>query len=141
MIFANKHTNMLLTGILALAIVACDREPEAPSPSESKSNPYLGIMPLELLQLPDSEPAPGSLFSVQVGLYSDMKEAAPTIEALSKNDYQLMVNRVADQQGVEQNLLRVGEYASLDEASAAAEELQNVTGSQTKVILLPSNDS
>lgn len=136
MVFANKLINALLVGSLALAIVACDREPRQPE-AQSEPSPYLGIIPLETLQLPAGEPAPGSLFSVQVGLYGDMKDAAPVIETLSKHNYQLMVNRVVDNQGVEQNLLRIGEYGSLEEASAAAATLREVTGNETKVILLP----
>lgn len=138
MVFANKLINALLVGSLILTIVACDREPRDPSPSsQSKPSPYLGIIQLEALQLPEGEPAPGSLFSVQIGLYEDMKNAAPTIETLSRNDYQLMVNRVVDAQGTEQNLLRVGEYPSLEEASEAAAQLKDVTGNDTKVIMLP----
>lgn len=139
MVFTNKLINALLVGSLVLTIVACDREPREPSPPQSQStpNPYLGLIQLEALQLPEGEPAPGSLFSVQIGLYEDMKNAAPTIEALAKNDYQLMVNRVVDAQGTEQNLLRVGEYTSLEEASEAAAQLKDVTGDDTKVILLP----
>jgi hypothetical protein len=66
-----------------------------------------------------------------------MQNAATVIETLSKNNYQLMVNRVVDSQGVEQNLLRIGEYTTMEEASVAATKLKEITGNETKVILLP----
>lgn len=135
MVFANKLINALLLGSLVLSTIGCDREPQEPSPQPP--NPYLGIIPLESLSLPAGEPAPGSRYSVQVGLYDDMKDAAPVIETLAKNNYQLMVNRVVDSQGVEQNLLRIGDYSTPEEASVAAAELNEVTGNETRVILLP----
>lgn len=136
MVFANKLINAFLAASLALAMTACDREPSETAP-EPEPNPYLGIIPLESLQLPAGESAPGSLFSVQVGLYENMKDAAPVIETLSKNNYQLMVHRVADSQGGEQNLLRIGEYSTPEEASVEAIKLKEITGNETKVILLP----
>lgn len=136
MVFANKLISALLLGGLVLSTIGCDREPREPSP-EPQSNPYLGIIQLESLAMPAGEPAPDSRFSVQVGLYEDMKDIAPMIETLAKNDYQLMVNRVVDNQGVEQNLLRIGEYSTPEEASVAAAELNELTGNETRVILLP----
>lgn len=135
MVFANKLINALLVGSLTLTIIACDREPQESSPPEP--NPYLGLIQLESLALPAENPPPGSRFSIQVGLYENMKDAAPLIEALAQNNYQLMVNRVVDKQGTEQNLLRVGEYTSLEEASDAAGQLNELAGGNTKVILLP----
>lgn len=135
MVFANKLINVLLLGSLTLAIVACDREPS--DSAQTKPNPYLGIIQLDSLALPAGDPAPGSHFSVQVGLYENMKDASPLIEALAKNNYQLMVHRVVDKQGTEKNLLRVGEYDSLEEATNAAAEMNELAGGGTKVILLP----
>lgn len=135
MVFANKLINALLLGSLTLAIVACDREPG--SSAQNKPSPYLGLIQLDSLALPAGDPAPGSHFSVQVGLYQDMKDAAPLIEALAKNNYQLMVHRVVDKQGTEQNLLRVGEYDSMHKATRAAVELDELSGGVAKVILLP----
>lgn len=137
MVFANKLINALLLASLALTMIACDREPEQRQSSPPQPNPYLGVIPLESMQLPAGEPAPGSRFSVQVGLYENMQNAATVIETLSKNNYQLMVNRVVDSQGVEQNLLRIGEYTTMEEASVAATKLKEITGNETKVILLP----
>jgi cell division septation protein DedD len=137
MVFANKLINVILLGSLTLAIVACDREPGNSDTAQTKPNPYSGIIQLDTLALPEGNPAPGSHFSVQVGLYEDMKDAAPLIEALAMNNYQLMVHRVVDKQGNETNLLRVGEYDSLEEANNAAAEMNEVAGGSTKVILLP----
>lgn len=106
------------------ALASVPPMPAAPLSSPAKRAPSAAsAAPASAPSAPASEPAKGNRFVVQVGAFSDataLRDVRQKVEKLGFKTY----TQVIEAEGVKRTRVRVGPYATRDEADAAAAKLK-----------------
>lgn len=124
--------SVLLGGLLfGAGWLLGQRRAMKPSPPAVPSVPSL---PKEKQQSAAKDHIEGEAFALRVGTFADEEAAKAYVKELAARGHKPSVLAVTTQGGVVLHTVRIGRYASRDEASRAASELERKEGISSAVV-------